>query len=548
MIRNGDPRLQRTDSSNSNLSMDGPPRSSPIKNKPLKSFPPSNHLSPQLNEKIAPSIAKPLVPGSSSATSGGDPNSESTKKTKPEPPLPPLLVTSLGDADTVKRAETVLLHLHEVAPNVNAKIDSKELPSKTSILKAVEEIEKLVKTTKSQSDDAERETKKAKEEEEAKRAREATIKEEEDNKRQQEAEKKKEERKMEEEHSKVLAEQEAEDQSKIRFEEAIKTRKTSLLEQITKAKDEKKSSCEKALEAKLKESSAAMDKSVARSRREMEKAKTLAKDLTKKLAKADKAHKAITEIEKKKKQKKKKPMKEESIPLEDIINSITLENRRKTKEAHALSLSMTDAYFGLDRYKFKESNQYDTPYDIKDPKYQKTYEEWSIMANQVSGLSDCLFPEPSDTPYFEQNERNHAVVGPLVKEFVRDKQKRLNKHWLMLAEEYEVRKRLYEKQQRKRAKKPKRVSVTSRKSILGDKEKEKPDDQGGKNSEPGGRSSNNPYRRARRGNEVRSEYEQEQIIAEIAAKEAMEKRITHGGSKIPRQEHPLERVSNTICL
>jgi hypothetical protein len=116
----------------------------------------------------------------------------------------------------------------------------------------------------------------------------------------------------------------------------------------------------------------------------------------------------------------------------------------------------------------------------------------------------------------------------------------------MLAEEYEVRKRLYEKQQRKLAKKAQRVSVTSRKSIMGKKEKEKPDNKGSNNLEQGGRSTNNPYRRARRGNEVRSEYEQEQIIAEIAAREAMEKRISHGGSKIPRQECPLERVSTSL--
>jgi hypothetical protein len=58
---------------------------------------------------------------------------------------------------------------------------------------------------------------------------------------------------------------------------------------------------------------------------------------------------------------------------------------------------------------------------------------------------------------------------------------------------------------------------------------------------------NNPYRRPRRGvspgDVARSEYEQEQIIAEIAAKEAMEKRIKEGGCALPHQRGVLENVS-----
>jgi hypothetical protein len=512
-------------------------RTSPSKAKPVKSFLP-NHQSPALPSTGATSTNNS---GSGAAkNAAGDPGTEPTKKAKPEPP-PPLLVTSLGSEEVVKRAETVLLHLHELAPVAGAKTDTKELPSKREILKAVEELEKLVKTTKSQSEEAESEFKKAKEEEEAKRAQEASIREEKESKRLLEIQKRKEDRRREEEHSKILAEQEAEDQSKIRFEEETKKRQASLTELVTKGKEEKKISFEQDLEAKLKELSTAMDKSVSRARKDMERSKTTAKDIGKKLAKADKLHKTITENEKKKKQKKKKMIKKEIIPIEDIINSITSENKRKVKEAHSISLAITDPHFGLNEYSYGHNSLHEE----KDPKYQKTFEEWSIMANQVTGLSNCLYSEPSETPYYEQNEKNHALVGPLVKEYVRDKQERLNEHWLMLAEEYEVRKRLYEKQQRKlEKKKGQRVSVTQRKSILGQKEKEKPDDKGAKPIDSGGRSSNNPYRRARRGNEVRSEYEQEQIIAEIAAKEAMEKRITHGGSKIPRQECPLERVSN----
>ena len=68
------------------------------------------------------------------------------------------------------------------------------------------------------------------------------------------------------------------------------------------------------------------------------------------------------------------------------------------------------------------------------------------------------------------------------------------------------------------------------------------------------RGNANPYRRPRRGNGgmtstsinigvgdvVRSEYEQEQIIAELTAKEAMEKRISTGSCPLPRQQCQLE--------
>ena len=67
-------------------------------------------------------------------------------------------------------------------------------------------------------------------------------------------------------------------------------------------------------------------------------------------------------------------------------------------------------------------------------------------------------------------------------------------------------------------------------------------------SEPGVRG-NNPYRRPRRGinsgDVIRSDYEMEQMIAEMAAKEAMEKRIREGGCSLPRQRCLVENVS--VC-
>ncbi|MGK3735730.1 MAG: hypothetical protein ACI90V_002571, partial [Bacillariaceae sp.] len=535
-------------------------RISPTKHKPLKSFQ-SAHQSPQSKEKTLLSAPKLSMPTSSitntsnsdnASTSVIDPSTaESAKKIESKPvPLSPLLVSSLGNADVMKRAETVVLNLHEVMSIASSKLEmngnAKELPSKTDIMAAVQEIEKLTRKTKSEVDETEEETKKATNEEELRRAQEATEVEEEKKQKQLEVEMQKEEQRKEEEHSKSLADKEAQDQIKIRFEEELEKREVDLKDKVTKAKEGKKLQFDQELQTKIAEACTGLDKSIAKSRREMEKSKTAAQKISKKLATAEKSYKAIVETEKKKKQKRKKPTKRDCIPLDDIVNSITLENKRKVKEAHMLAFSFADPHLGLDTYEFNNPLQASS-FEERDPKYRKTFEEWSIMAKQVTGLSTRLYSEPSETPYYEQNERNHASVGPLVKEYVRDKQIRLNKHWTMLAEEYEVRKRLYEKHQRKLAKKATRVSITSRKSILGNKEsKEKPDDKGTKTIEASGRSSNNPYRRARRGNEVRSEYEQEQIIAEIAAREAMEKRITHGGSKLPRQIVPLERVSTVL--
>ena len=537
-------------------------RISPTKTKLVKSFL-STHQSPQSKEKIlfsAPKLSMPAtsITNTSSSdcvsTSVIDPSTAESAKnieSKAEP-LPPLLVSSLGNADVVKRAETVVLNLHEVMSIASSGSEmngtAKKLPSKTDIMAAVQEIEKLTRKTKSEIDVTEEATKKAMYEEEARRAQEATKVEEEKKRKQLEAEKQKEERRKEEEHSKSLADKETQDQIKIRFQEELEKREADLKDNVTKAKEGRKLQFDQELQTKIAEACTGLDKSIAKSRREMEKSKTAAQKISKKLATAEKSYKAIVETEKKKKQKRKKPMKRDCIPLDDIVNSITMENKRKVKEAHMLAFSFADPHLGLDPYEFNNPLQA-ASFEERDPKYQKTFEEWSIMAKQVTGLSTRLYSEPSETPYYEQNERNHASVGPLVKEYVRDKQIRLNKHWAMLAEEYEVRKRLYDKHQRKLAKKATRVSITSRKSILGNKEsKEKPDDKGIKTIEVSGRSSNNPYRRARRGNEVRSEYEQEQIIAEIAAREAMEKRITHGGSKLPRQIVPLERVSTFVVV
>ena len=479
------------------------------------------------------------LPGGSDATSDTD-----GSKNKQQEPLPPLLISSLGGNEKIERAESVVAHLHEVIPDTASKPSGDEkltvLPSKADIMAAVAEIEKRIKETEKESEENEDAIKEAKKVVEEKRMRKAKILEEEERKRQLASEKRKEEQRKEEEKLRKSAELEAEGQSKILFEAQKKKLEETFEGELSKAKDEEKSRCDLAFEVELSEVSASLDKTVAKARRDLEKSKSAVQKINKKLTVAENGYKSLVESEEKKKKKRKKTAEKENVSIEDVVESVTAENQRKAKEAQLLSLSISDpgAALGLDND--LASSTQDILEASKDPKYGKTFEEWSVRAKQVTGLSDALYSEPSETPFYEQIERNNELVGPLVKEYIRDNQRRLVEHWTVLAEEYEVRRRLYEKQQRKLAKKARgSLTMASKRSITGSEKKETPEE---KPAEPAARSSNNPYRRARRGNEVRSEYEQEQIIAEIAAKEAMERRITHGGSKLPRQVCPLERV------
>ena len=227
----------------------------------------------------------------------------------------------------------------------------------------------------------------------------------------------------------------------------------------------------------------------------------------------------------------------------DVVAIILARNQKRAAEAHMLAFAPAlshenEAILAPAQATVTGSSVVEALQQVKDPKEGKSNAEWAQLAQQVTGLADALYTEPSEAPYFEANEKNHTVIAPLVKEFIRDKRSRLQQNWTDLAEEYEFRRKSYNRLMKKRNKGRKQnrsSSVAVRHSILGIKP-------GVPILESSGsRASTNPYRRARRGNEVRSEYEQEQIIAEIAAKEAMEKKIHFGGSKLPRQVGRLER-------
>ena len=164
------------------------------------------------------------------------------------------------------------------------------------------------------------------------------------------------------------------------------------------------------------------------------------------------------------------------------------------------------------------------------------------MARKVTGPENALYTDPNDAPYYDTIQQQHAEMEPLVKEHVRHRRKSLKRHWTELAEEYEYRQSVYKKQQERSAKTASTAAVVMvRQWPVGATQI------GGGNAVSAGTPASggaagrpNPYRRARR--EARTEYELEQNIAEINAKELMERRIKTGGCALPRQVGRLERM------
>lgn len=539
-------------------SASAPSRSSPVKNRDSKSSPSSSGgeqlvlAPPRLTSETSTS-------SSISATSvGGVSLSQPDHAKSKHEQLPPLKLSSLGDAEVVERAKDAVMNFHEVVADSNITQGGEEsigqdskLPSAAAIMSAVTEIESLVKKTEKESEDLLESIKNVQREEEEQKVIESKLLEAKETERQIRLKNVKIEQREEEERMKAMSLEEAINEGKDRFELRKQAMTDDFEGQLSQAKTNEKTRCDDDMAAKVSEASVAFDKSVAKARRDLEKSKSSAQKIEKKVASAQVALRSRVEIEEKKKKKKRKAPPREFVRVEDVVASIMVENKRKAREAQALSFSMSHDVLGMDTHSETIFLPAQPSHETRDPKYEKTFEEWSILTMQVTGLSDALYSEPTETPFYEQNEQNHEMIGPLVKEYVRDNQRKLKEHWIMLAEEYEVRRILYEKQQRKLAKKARgSVAVTSRKSITGHKEARVNEvvETDPKVLEAAARS-NNPYRRARRGDlTVRSEYEQEQIIAEIAAKEAMEKRISHGGSKLPRQVTPIERVSSIILL
>jgi hypothetical protein len=195
---------------------------------------------------------------------------------------------------------------------------------------------------------------------------------------------------------------------------------------------------------------------------------------------------------------------------------------------------------------------------------------WSNRARRVTSQFDALYTEPTEVLYYHENNERFIEIAPLIKDCIRRKNEKLKSRWTMLAEHYVLRQMMYNEQTGMTGDMSERGGhfsavgwlISGRGAsydAMNNMESSSTSTPNSKNGIGGGSSStsqpnpgvrgNNPYRRPRRGislgDVVRSDYEQEQIIAEIAAKEAMEKRIKEGGCALPRQRGWLENVS--VC-
>jgi hypothetical protein len=167
-------------------------------------------------------------------------------------------------------------------------------------------------------------------------------------------------------------------------------------------------------------------------------------------------------------------------------------------------------------------------------------EHWSQLARLVTGPENALYTEPSEAPLFQEINAEYLRNRELVREHIRSKKRKLHNRWKELSLEYLD-------LQRSRVNEPEIAGYATEVMIM--------DPNCNYETQELGVRGNNPYRRPRRvanigtgsntigSDVVRSEYEQEQIIAKLTAQEALEKKIIHGGCTVPRQRCKVEKVS-----
>jgi hypothetical protein len=445
-----------------------------------------------------------------------------------------LLTTALENDEDVDRAEKAVAFVSELLNNNNLKSTDpgtvSKLPKKHLILRAVALMDGKIKSKQSdvESNETELELQLKADAERFEKARnEAEAEAERKNKEQLQFEKEtddKETAELEAELETIMKDRRDVFEKEVAAEEILTT--TSAMVDDIRVKREEE------MKQQIKIATESFDKDIESTRCQLDQLQEELAKTKAQLAAAEGDHAEKSKLD----DAKRKP--KDTQHSCNLVTDILAENRRRAAEAN---MSVFSAVVSEDETQVDKLAMYGALDEAKDPKFAKTSAEWATLTQQVSGLADALYHEPEETPFFARNQETHAAMEPLVKEFVRDTQTRLTQHWTTLAEEYEFRSRAYKRTRKENEKKGKqRNSMMARTSIIARTVMPILESTGSPGAAPG-RTSTNPYRRARRGNEVRSEYEQEQIIAEIAAKEAMEKRIAFGGCKTPRQIGAVER-------
>jgi hypothetical protein len=472
----------------------------------------------------------------------------------PKKPKKQLYTTILEDAPVVARADKAVLLLQDLLQTNSAASQQQQpqhpptLPSKQQILKAMALLDLRIK--KAEHDTTERQAKvdTAKQAEERERAEKLNK----ERLEQEQAEtahiqERRQERELEHETKMKLLYEE----KKKAWQDELHVAEELLAAKMAQAKQDESLGLEAAIQKEVLEASEQINKDIVKGKREYERAILAAsKSQTKAEAVQDEYQackdKADEEV---RNENVDKCGPKAAVNPSDLVRSILAENQRKAAEGHLLSQSLAMWPWSND-----PSETSPPANDWVDPVYHRSGAEWAQMTANVTGPGNALYTEPNQAPFYKHNEQTFQEIAPFLKERISLKKRKLEAHLCELAEEYDYRKRKYNKHQmlkkrRKNSTNSSRASLTvSRQSILGGKTAAASTNTAAVSSAVStsnilpGRASNNPYRRPRRGNEVRSEYEQEQVIAELAAKEAMDKRIAFGGCKPTPQIGRLERV------
>ena len=257
--------------------------------------------------------------------------------------------------------------------------------------------------------------------------------------------------------------------------------------------------------------------------------------------------------------------------MKDLVRSILHRNQQRAAQTHyeSINIVVSEAAINLPDVCLSSGNVPKLACEDDDSSFEQYIAHWTRRTQDVTGPGDALYSDPSQAPLYESTQKHHQEIRLLVREHVRSKKKKLHHRWTELAEEYAVREKLYEKDNKRDSNSIHSAELGGSFSICGQR-------RGGGGAAVGaglgsstnnasslsgadmenGRATNNPYRRTRTragfhvtGSDiVRSDYEQEQIIAQLTAQENMEKRIKLGGSELPRQVCKLEKVSHMALL
>lgn len=272
---------------------------------------------------------------------------------------------------------------------------------------------------------------------------------------------------------------------------------------------------------------------------------------------------------------------DDSEKMASILSSVTDENRKRAQQAHWNALSEC-LPLPVDNYKstasvtpllvIKDYNKGSNDSTVSEEHDESaavvaddtnhedeltpvSNDEWTSLTRRIMSPADALYVDPMDSLFWEYHEQRHNLLKDLILEKVRIKKVALHEYFQNIALEYLALQAIW-----KNKKRGKMDDHQITENLNADPDCEAITEHQEGNNKASGTAAHlaalhASYRRNRRplrgsssstcvrglGDVVRSEYEQELIIKELTEKEAMEKRIKHGGCELPRQVSSLER-------